>query len=412
MRRQLRSAFTTGLASLLLAAIAAACGSGSEGGFASPTTDAGNGSSSGSSGPGFGGSDASLGDAASPPIISDALVYLTSSPPAPIPTGAYCDKCVLLSSYAFTYSKPDGTFELPAYVEGDQYIVTQKGQFRRVRKIRVGKGSQKANAADTRLPGRNDEAAGDTIPRMKVMDANWDSIAKSLGKLGVTELTGRIGGPFDVDRTLSDLAEAEKYHIIFVPCAGDTNPLGPLQCSRLYAPSGTSKNTMRDYVERGGKLYVTDWSYEYVRQIWPGFIHFQGEDSRVGSACTINSYSGPAVWGDPKLDAWMQAIGEGSARLEKNYVSISSTASQPGLDEDGKSVTIVPKVWASTQSGGATKTATVSFQDKCGRVLYSTYHAEGTDNGAGSTLLAQEKALFHILLEVSACVGVKASPPR
>jgi len=45
-------------------------------------------------------------------------------------------------------------------------------------------------------------------------------------------------------------------------------------------------------------------------------------------------------------------------------------------------------------------------------VMYSTYHAEGTDNGGSSTLLAQEKALFHILLEVSACVGVKPVPIR
>ncbi len=63
-------------------------------------------------------------------------------------------------------------------------------------------------------------------------------------------------------------------------------------------------------------------------------------------------------------------------------------------------------------ANGNPRIATVSFQDKCGRVMYSTYHAEGTDNGGSSTLLAQEKALFHILLEVSACVGVRPEPPR
>jgi hypothetical protein len=107
----------------------------------------------------------------------------------------------------------------------------------------------------------------------------------------------------------------------------------------------------------------------------------------------------------------MNAIGEGNAQLEKNYIGISATAPQPGVDENGNAVTITPKVWASTMVGSGPKVATVSFQDRCGRVMYSTYHAEGTDNGGSKTLLAQEKALFHVLLEVSACVGAKPPPP-
>jgi hypothetical protein len=367
-------------------------------------------------------------DAMSPPIgtvtgtvvapegtipISGALIYLTDADPPPIPSGVYCDKCVELTSYAFTYSKADGTFELPAYIAGAQYIVTQKGQFRRVRKLDVKPGTQVSNADDTRLPGKNDAANGDTIPRMKVMAANWDSIQSSLKKLGISEFTGPPTG-FVQDHALDDLTEASKYHIIFIPCSGqvvsDPGPTGS-QCSSIYTPSSASKSVMKNYIEQGGKLYVTDWSYEYVQQIWPGFVTFTGETSQVGSACTIGEYSGPAQFDDPGLAAWMTAIGEGSAQLKKNYVSISGTTPQPGLDQDGHPVTITPKVWASTVVGGTPHTSTVSFQDKCGRVMYSTYHAEGTDNGGSSTLLAQEKALFHILLEVSACVGVKPVPP-
>ncbi len=374
------------------------------------------------------GADDGGGDAMGPPIgtvtglvvapegtipISDALIYLTDSEPPAIPSGVYCDKCVELTSYAFTYSKADGTFILPAYASGAQYLVTQKGQFRRVRRINVTTGTQASNPDDTRLPGKNDAANGDTIPRMKVMNANWDSIGNSLKKLGVTEFTGPPGFLVQ-DHALDDLTEASKYHIIFIPCSGqvvtDPGP-GQTQCSGIYQPSGTSKSVMKNYIEQGGKLYVTDWSYEYVQQIWPGFITFQGETSQIGSACTIGDYSGPAQFDDPGLAAWMTAIGEGSAVLEKNYVGITATTPQPGFDQDGKPVTITPKVWASTVVGGAPRTATVSFQDKCGRVMYSTYHAEGTDNGGSSTLLAQEKALFHILLEVSACVGVKPQPP-
>jgi hypothetical protein len=64
--------------------------------------------------------------------------------------------------------------------------------------------------------------------------------------------------------------------------------------------------------------------------------------------------------------------------------------------------TLKSHVWASAKLGFGTRTSTVSFQDRCGRVMYSTYHAERTDKGSSKTLFAREKALFHILLEVSA----------
>ena len=50
----------------------------------------------------------------------------------------------------------------------------------------------------------------------------------------------------------------------------------------------------------------------------------------------------------------------------------------------------------------------MSFEQKCGRVLFSTYHAEGDST---STLLAQEKALLYVLLEVGVCVGELPPPP-
>ena len=81
---------------------------------------------------------------------------------------------------------------------------------------------------------------------------------------------------------------------------------------------------------------------------------------------------------------------------------------QPGVDATGKPVTITPKVWMTSQVGGAALPATVSFEQTCGRVLVSSYHCEGDD---GSKLLAQEKALLYTLLEVGVCVGQLPPPP-
>lgn len=414
-------------------ALAPGCGSSDELGLPSGPDDGGLGG--GVVAPDTG--DPTLGDAAPPAIgfvtgkvvapegtipIAGALVYLTRSSPPAIPSGVYCDKCVRLDSFSFTYSEPDGTFRLPVHAEGDFFMVTQKGQFRRIRRVTVGKGVQASNPDDTRLPGRTDTANGDAIPKMFIAEANFDAIANSLRKLGVREYDTPPPLPFPPpfppppeDDTLTNATKLNRYHIVFVPCAGRTaNDIGSgPACTGIYAPDAAEQRVMKDYIAAGGKLYVTDWSYEYVKQTWPGFIQFKTmSGSGIGSACTITSYSGAAKWDDPSLSSWMSAIGEGNARLEKSYIRIDSTRAQPGVDEEGRSTTITPKVWASTLVDGVPRAATVSFQDRCGRVLYSTYHAEGTDNGGSSTLLAQEKALFHILLEVSTCVGVKPEPPR
>ena len=411
---------------VLLTAWIIACGSTGRGGFDDgPGASGDPGASSG--GPdGFGTADASA-DGALPPAIgtltgkvvmpegtiplSDALVYLTTTPPAPIPSNAYCDKCVGLDSYAFTYSKPDGTFELPAYEAGKQYIVVQKGQFRRVRTIDVGPGTQPVDPELTRLPGKTDAALGDTTPRMLILPGQWDHVEKSLKKIGVEDFE-KFDPGFDIKAYNDKLKALPSYHVVFLPCAGGVNEpgMGGTACDVTVNP--TLKNAAKNFVELGGKLYVSDWSYEYVRQGWPGAISWVGETSQIGSACQGGGGDYPAEFDDAALRDWMIAIGEGNASLKAAWTAIEKVGPITSIDENGTSFTQTPKVWASVKQTGGTRPATVSFQDRCGRVLYSTYHAEGSDSVFGqSEFLAQEKALMHILLEVGVCVGPKPVPP-
>src|SRR5690606_14112289 len=102
--------------------------------------------------------------------IAGALVYLTDEPPPPIPAGAYCDACVEVdASTSYTFTRADGTYDLPAVRTGEQYVVTQKGQFRRVRRVTVEGGDQLVSPELTRFPPRTDAAAGDDVPRMAVV---------------------------------------------------------------------------------------------------------------------------------------------------------------------------------------------------------------------------------------------------
>ncbi len=413
-------------AGLLLTAWIIACGSTRSGYDETSSAGPSGGSSSGAPGADdFGNVDASA-DGALPPRIgtltgkvvmpegtiplSEALVYLTASPPAPIPPNAYCDKCVGLDSYAFTYSKPDGTFELPAYQAGQQYLVVQKGQFRRVRTIDVGAGTQAVPAELTRLPGKTDAALGDTTPRMLILPGQWDHVEKSLKKIGLEDFE-KFDPGFSFTAYKNKLKELPNYHVVFLPCSGGVRDpgMGPA-CDVTVDPD--LKNAAKAFVELGGKLYVSDWSYEYVRQGWPGAIAWVGQTGQLGSACQGGGGDWPAEFDDASLRDWMTAIGEGNASLKAAWTAIDKVSPISSIDENGNTFTQTPKVWASVKQPGSTRPATVSFQDRCGRVLYSTYHAEGSDSAFGQgDFLAQEKALMHILLEVGVCVGPKPVPP-
>ena len=347
--------------------------------------------------------------------ISNALVYLSATPPSVQAPGVFCDKCVELpAGTSYAYSKADGTFKLQVYATGPQYLVTQKGHFRRVRPITTATGEVAVPGALTTLPGAPDPSKGDEIPRIGVTFGGFDKIELSLKKLGITSfdrygkapfndpkgLPPSVGQPMDLLNAPDKLAQ---YHIVLLPCA-----LGGLSCG---APPGAQKDNLRNFVSAGGKLYVTDYSYEYVNQTWPGFITWKdknGNDmtanSAWGAACQDGAYTKTGTANDPGLSSWLGAIGEKNFELKDSWTIISKVNPQPGKDPDGKAVTITPKVWMTSNGTGP---STVSFDNQCGRVLFSTYHAEG---GEADALLAQEKALLFILLEVGVCIGEQPLP--
>ena len=361
--------------------------------------------------------------------VSNAMVYLTAKSPEAIPQNAYCDTCVKLSPLEpYAYSKSDGTFDLAVYATGKQYLVVQKGQFRRVREIDVPAGDSPVPAELTRLPSKNDAAKGDTIPKIAMVVGGYDHIDYSMKKLGVEEFYRYGDGPINIGPTppgtktgksgnalMGSAAEMGGYHIVLMPCAafGFNNSGGDKVCG---SPSSGQQAALKGYVEGGGKVYVTDYSYEAVRQTWPGFVTFYDSKMQplasgtqgLGTACRGGAEDTNGTAQDPGLKSWMDTIGEKNIQLKASWSRIQKVSPQPGVDAKGAPVTITPKVWMTSNVGGAELPATVSFEQKCGRVLFSTYHCEGDDS---SKLLAQEKALLYILLEVGVCVGELPPPP-
>lgn len=326
--------------------------------------------------------------------IANTLVYLTPEEPAPLPEGAYCDACVPLDPGSFAISAPDGSFaistELP---EGDAFLVVQKGQFRRVRKIRIdGPGALDVDRRHLVLPARSSRDKGDTIPKMVILkdSADYDKIDESLTKLGIREFEVRD------DRALLDDASAlMSYQVVFIPCGHRDDP---------RASSPEVIENLRAFVAAGGKLYVTDWSYEFVRRPFPGLVTWERETDRLGSAATGTKWEAPAVVEDEGLAAWLRATGDASFTIEGNWTTIASVDEVEDRDARGGPTVIRPKVWVAADKEGRVYPTTVSFASQCGRVLYSTYHTE-SDFGGTSELLAQEKALLYSVLEIGVCSG-------
>ena len=333
--------------------------------------------------------------------IAGAVVYLTDKRPEPAPEKVFCDACVHLSA-ATPYALSDdfGAFELAPTKVGKQYLVVQKGGFRRVREIDVTRGDAPLAPSLTALPPKTDLAAGDEVPRMTVVHGQYDEIESSLEKLGIDKsaleivqsaLIGVAAKSF-----LTDKARVDGRHIVFLPCGDYTQP--PPNTDLSSDPS--IQDNLRSFVEAGGRLYVTDWHYDFIAKTFPGYIDWSGGGGAPCSGCERVAYDAKASVDDPGLAAWMTAQSLQTFTLQRNYTTIAGLNTVATTDASGAPKSVTPRVWVSGAKDGAPKRpATVSFERGCGRVLFSSYHTEPFSND----LTPQERALLGVLLEASVC---------
>lgn len=362
--------------------------------------------------------------------ISGALVYVAPSPPAAIPDGVYCDQCVHLDpGISFTTTLPDGTFDLGTGV-GSGYLVVQKGAFRRVRPIDVAAGVADVPKEMTTMPAKTDKANGDDVPKIAIALGAWDPIEVVLARMGLEakiskDFLGRdrvlsadatafaIYGIHDLGEVspypgsnvlLTTPAEIEKYHMVFIPCSGGTNfgDPGSPACQGAYLYDPKVATTLEGFVKKGGRVYASDWSYEYVRQVFQGFVTWHGETSTIGSACQEGGGDQAAPPVDPDLSAWLAAQGQTLDVVKDAWTEIDAVHTKNDVDAAGNPVSETPKIWVHADAAPAT----TSFKHGCGRVLYSTYHTQPT-SGTNGPLEPQALSLLYLILEVGVCIDTK-----
>ncbi len=361
--------------------------------------------------------------------ISGALVYLTDEDPEPVPEYVYCATCVSLAcGQNHTFSAADGSFVLPTNAGPGQKLVVQKGQFMHVTEIDVAAGNNVVAAVDSSLPGEWNPAAGHYIPKIAVMQTSNDEIYNVLAKIGLADVDSSgayISGTeqFDIytssqggTEVLDNPARLDDYHIVFIPCMSQGG---------LGAPSQQRLTNIRDWVDKGGKWYVTDWANEYLYQTFPNYQTLHGQS--VGDP-DLGYYDTTGFVDDPNLLAWLQAlpanlkdIGGGypnllslpSIELEDNWSGIDSTPPVIVQDDMGMDVDVGHHAWVrgpcnACSPAGTDRPMTVSGQYGCGRMMFSTYH---TNETAHSGLTPQELVLMYIILEIGVCFDEPPPPP-
>jgi hypothetical protein len=121
---------------------------------------------------------------------------------------------------------------------------------------------------------------GDDV-RVAVVSGDYDDFATLLPELGIGDfeiINGQTGE--DLVQFLSSPENLAAYEMVFFDG-------GHLEEDVVYDTDGNDtagivpsvQLALAQYVRNGGTLYVTDWSYDLIEQIWPEMVDFLGDDT-------------------------------------------------------------------------------------------------------------------------------------
>ena len=95
---------------------------------------------------------------------------------------------------------------------------------------------------------------------------------------------------------LRDKARVDDKHIIFLPCGDYTQPTPNVDLSA----DETIRSNLKAFVEAGGRLYVTDWHYDFINRTFPGHITWAGASDVPCSGCEKLAYDAAAEVADTR----------------------------------------------------------------------------------------------------------------
>jgi hypothetical protein len=348
--------------------------------------------------------------------VPNAFVYIPLAD-GPTERSGTCGQCVSTAGVlASATTGIDGAFSLTGLPEGTYTLATQKGAFERRATITLTcRENTIASDESIRLPKTSSEG---TVPHIAVVGGMFDAMENVLSKIGLArDVVQFFPGPDEwsgepdprSQELLSSSGMLDGFDYLFLNCGemleGGEGPYGERLPSMLE--NAAVRESLRAFVERGGRLYVTDQAYDFVEQLFPASLDFAGGGGSGLSTTaepTNAAEIGPdlrSVRGaihDDTLRAWLELLGflesDGSVEL-LNFVG--DWAMVDAADAE-------TKVWVDgVAGGGSARPLTTSFEYGCGRVLYTSYHTIDAEDPTAS-LSAQELILAYLAFEIGACL--------
>lgn len=368
--------------------------------------------------------------------VPDALVAALREEPEAPPGRAYCNRCVQLPpGTLYTHTDAAGRFELQVKPGAEYWLLVQKGAFRRVTHFVAGGSGETLDFDENpkgprppavTLPAVQDPDSGQYTPRILIlrgrgelaMGVFWTALGFRMG-VDVEEISDR-----DAEWVVSSPEMLSRYAILIATCGDEAK----------YLTKPHIQENLRNWVKNGGKLFVDDFAYDWVEQIFPSFLAFQvdytldyekgvcgageGAPDSVGSCVNYECYDAFGEPGDAQLAEWISVVNQSDSiwmRYGCNVIHSMGEGEQgectSELDprcRDGLFYD-VPKVWMwGSWIKYHDKPLTVSWNYHCGRVMYTTLHTHADDGSAASgyRLLLQEKVMLYLFLEMQTCAPV------
>lgn len=379
-------------------------------------------------------------------------------------------------SLASACTGQDGTFTIDtASVTGDVgQIVYLKGSLRMVQTLNCTSAACAIPAAESTFGGGTT-----TWPTVAVVTGTWDEMEAVLAKLADSNTADGTNGQYgrvDADGTVTGSAGRfvfgseygtrmtvidgragvttpyenasavsyntwDKYLDGTYPLVSNGSPVFDvifINCGNSYDTATyldtAAKTRLQDYVNAGGRLYVTDLAYDFVEQPFPQVMKFEGDsdsattpgdfgDAQTGTrGVTVNA----AVNSAP-ISSWLGGVGvnrhdastPGNPSVDCSYSAtydqIASALTSGGLIPLGDFLSgwaqmvsahtgYSPTVWISsgtgvTFDGLANRPLTVSMGigSNSGRVIFSSYHT--AHSCPSIQFWPQERVLQYLIFE-------------
>ena len=327
--------------------------------------------------------------------ISGASIYVPTGNDE-FPPGVSCDVCSTGSfqSCTQTFSGVDGSFRLIGVPAGTTEVDIQKGRFRRRLHLDVPCGELMLTADQSRLPRNSTE--GD-IPKIAVANGEWDKLECVLRKIGLdasaidifnhSDSFNESGKP-DFSTLVQNFDMLKAYNIVFINCSDNT--------LESYLSNSAVVGNLKNYVGMGGRLYITDWSYDHIEQVpdWSSLVCWQptgtcggGAEPMHQAALGKDGIEVDATVEDAMMQQWLQQLGatntNGTVHITHFLIDwvMQKSNVQPAVKEWVKGS-------VQSQDGSINGELPLTFTfdyNTCGRVLYSSYHTLGRDTDTCGT---------------------------